>query len=82
MKKPAINISYRKLGQNKAHGLAFKEEREIVIDSKIKGQDLFETIIHEIMHCQNTSWPEIKIQGHAKEMAVLLWQQGFRKVDL
>jgi len=82
MKKKPIEISYKKLGRNKAHGLAWDKEREVVIDSGLTGQDLLETLIHEIMHCQNPKWPEIKIVGHSKEMADLLWQQGFRKVQL
>lgn len=81
MKKPII-IEYRKLGREQAHGLAYTDDRKIIIDSKLKGKDLLETAIHEVMHCQNPKWPEIKIIGHSKELSDLLWEQGFRKVDL
>lgn len=80
-KKP-ITITYKKLGRSGAHGLAWDQEREIQVDIKLTGEDLLETIVHEIMHCQNPKWPEIKIIGHSKELAELLWQQGFRKVEL
>ena len=76
-----IVIRYRKLGKERAHGLAYKDDREIHIDSRLKGVDLLETIIHEIMHVQNPKWPEIKVQGHAKQLAAILYEQGFRKVE-
>ena len=81
MKQP-IKISYRKLGREQAHGLAYKEDREIIIDNRLKGQDLLETIIHEIQHVQFPKWGEHMVIGRSKELAELLWQQGFRKVDL
>lgn len=81
-KKVPIKISYRKLGKEKAHGLAFKEDREIHIDPTLNSPDMLHTLIHEIIHIQNPKWPEIKVEGHAKEMFELLWKEGYRKVDL
>lgn len=82
MNKPPIKIQYKKLGREQAHGLAYKEDREIVIDNRLKGQELLETLVHEIIHIQSPKFAEIKVQGHAKELAELLWQQGYRKADL
>lgn len=82
MKHPPIKITYRKLGREKAHGLAYKEDREIVIDNRIKGLDLLDTIIHESLHIMNPRWAEIKVAGHSKELALLLWEQGYRKIDV
>ena len=82
MKNPPIKITYRKLGREQAHGLAYKEDREIIIDNRLKGIECLETIVHEIMHIQNPRWAEIKIIGHSKELAVLLWEQGYRKIDI
>jgi hypothetical protein len=86
-KRKPIKIVYRKLGRHKVDGigvdgLAYKEDREIHIDSTVRGFPLLETLIHEIQHCQNPKCAEIKITGHAKELALLLWEQGFRKVEL
>lgn len=77
-----IQVKYRKLGKEKAHGLAWKDENIIEIDSRIKGFDLLETIIHEVNHIQNKKWSEIMVQGKSKQLAEILWQQGFRKIDL
>lgn len=82
MKKPPIKILYKKLGRNQAHGLSWVKERLIQVDSNVRGKDLLETLIHEILHCQNPKWPEIQVIGHSKEMTELLWEQGFRKVEI
>ena len=81
MKKDPIKILYSHLGNYKAHGLAWKEERTIAIDKRLRGIDELETLIHEIIHIQNPKWPEIMVEGKAKEMAEILWQLNFRKVD-
>lgn len=80
--KPPIKVVYRKLGKEQAHGLAFKEERVVHIDPRLNGEDTMHTIIHEIIHIQNPKWPEIKVQGHAREMFEILWREGFRRVQI
>lgn len=75
MKKPAIKVIYRKLGKEQAHGLAYKEDRVIHIDSRLKGRELLTCLVHEIVHIQNPTWAEIKVEGHSKEMADILWEQ-------
>jgi hypothetical protein len=80
-KKEPIKVVHRKLGKHKAIGLAWKEERIIELDTRLKGFDFLSVAIHEILHVQNPKWSEIKVEGHAKEMAEILWLQGFRKVD-
>ena len=82
MKKPPIQIIYRKLGKEQAHGLAYTEERVIHIDSRLKGKELLYTLIHEIAHCQNPKWAEIKVIGHSKEMADLLWQELMNQIGI
>jgi len=81
-KKPPIKILEAHLGHYKAAGLAWVDDRTIAIDKRLKGFDRMETIIHETMHIQNPKWPEIMVEGKAKEMAVILWELGYRWVDL
>jgi hypothetical protein len=81
MKKKPIKVVYSKLGQYKSHGLAFTDDRVIMIDSRLKGFDEMETIVHEVIHCQNPKWPEIMVEGKAKEIAQILWDLNYRKVD-
>lgn len=59
MKKKPIKVLYSHLGQYKAVGLAWKEDRVIAIDKRLKGINELETIIHEIEHIQN---PESRME--------------------
>jgi hypothetical protein len=77
-----IKVIHRKLGREQAHGQAWKDERIIEIDPRLKGLEYLETVIHEITHIQNPQWPEIKVQGHSKQTAEILWDLGFRKTDI
>jgi hypothetical protein len=81
-KKQPIKVVFSKLGQYKSYGLAWTEERIIAIDERLKGLDELDTIIHEAIHVQNPKWPEIMVQGKATELAQLLWDLGYRKVDV
>lgn len=72
-------IIHRKLGKEQALGLAFCEDGIIHIDSRIKGQEHLEVMIHEILHIQNPKWSELKVEGHAKEIAKHLFEHGYRR---
>ena len=78
--KTVKSITHKKLGREKAHGQAFKEDGVIEIDIRLKGLDHLDTVIHEIMHIQNKRWPEAKVIGHSNEMAQLLWDLGYRRI--
>lgn len=82
MKKIKIQIRHRKLGREKADGLAWKEDRVIEIDERIKGKNHLETVIHEVQHVQNPKWPEIMVQGKSQELAEVLWEMGYRRCEL
>ena len=82
MKAPAITVFYRKLGKEKARGLAFVDKREIHIDSRLVGKELLYVLVHEIMHVQNGKWAEIKVEGHSKEMADIIWEEMIKKMGI
>jgi hypothetical protein len=81
MKKKTIKILFKKLGREKAAGLAYKEDRVIYIDPGQRGFTLLDTIIHEIIHCQQPDLSEEAVSEFATEMADLLWKSGFRWTD-
>lgn len=82
MQKPKIKIKYRKLGKEKAMGLAYKKEREIHIDSRLNGKDLLNVMIHEIMHVQSPRWAEIKVEDYSKEMSDIIWDEMIKKMGI
>jgi hypothetical protein len=82
VKKDPIKIIKAHLGNYKADGLAWPEDRTIAIDKRLKGLRKLDVLIHEISHIQNPKWPEIMVEGKASEMAKILWECGLRFVDL
>ena len=80
-KKQPIKILQAHLGQYKSDGLAWPEHRTIAIDKRLNGHRQLEVIIHEVIHVQNPKWPEIMVEGKAKELADILWEMNYRKVD-
>jgi hypothetical protein len=80
--KSVHKITHKKIGRHKAVGLAYKETGEIVIDSRMKGFNHLCIAIHEILHLQNPRWAEAKVEGHSLELSNILWDMGYRKVDL
>lgn len=81
MAKKPIRIKFKKLGREKAAGIAYAKDRIIYIDPDQRGLHLFDTIIHEIIHCQQPDLSEEAVSEFAKEMSVLLWKVGYRCVD-
>ena len=73
-------IVHKKLGKEKANGLAFCDTGVINIDERLRGREHLLTCIHEIMHIQNSKWSELKVEGHSKEMATLIWDSHYRQI--
>ena len=79
-KKP-ITIKFGKLGKHKADGLAYVSNRKIVIDVRLTGVELLETILHEIAHVQQPDLSEEAILEYSKETAEILWKIGYHLTD-
>jgi hypothetical protein len=75
-----IKIIYRKLGREKAHGLASKDG-VIEIDERLKGKKHLEILIHELLHCQNPRSSEATIVKNSVMLTRILWKEGYRRVD-
>ncbi len=73
-------IVHKKLGKEKANGLAFCDTGVINIDERLRGREHLLTCIHEIMHIQNSKWSELKVEGHSEEMTKWLWDMGYRRI--
>jgi len=76
------SITFKTIKSDYARGTADIDTGEIFIDKRLKGHELLEILIHEVLHVQNPTWSEAKIIGHSQELSGILWQQNFRKVDL
>jgi hypothetical protein len=82
MKPEPIRVVERKLGRHKADGLAWKEERLIEIDPRLEGEEYLLTLIHEILHVSFPKLSEIEIIGKSREVATVVWSQGYRRIKI
>lgn len=80
-KKKPISVKFGKLGKHKADGLAYIENRKIVIDMRLTGVELLETILHEVAHVQQPDLSEEAILEYSKETADILWKIGYHLTD-
>jgi hypothetical protein len=76
-----MKVVRRKLGKEKAHGIAYLNDNVIVIDPRITGRKQLEILIHEALHLLNPEFSEPKVVKQSKKLTNLLWKEHFRKVD-
>lgn len=80
-KKKPIKILFANIGHYKAMGMAYPDDRVIIIDKKLKGLHKLDTILHEVTHCQFPKLPEITVNARSTELAKILWDCGLRFID-
>lgn len=74
-----IKVIHRKLGKEKAWGLAHADG-VIEIEERLKGKKHLEIVIHEALHVLNPTFSETKVIEHSKEICRVLWSLGYRQV--
>lgn len=79
-KRKHIPITYRKLGKEKAFGMAHSEG-VIEIDERLKGKKQLEIIIHESIHILFPRLSENKTIEQSIILTNTLWKQGYRRID-
>lgn len=80
--KPIAKVSSRKLGREKAWGLAHSFNKTVELDISLKGYRYLLYLIHEHLHVIHPEYSETKIKQLSSKYARFIWQSGFRKVDL
>lgn len=78
MKSPNPKITYRKLGRERAYGLAHPNDT-IELDTRLKPYQLVLYSIHEWLHLENPTWSETKVKRESSKLAKYLYKNGFRK---
>ena len=77
-----ITIVEKKLGREKALGLAYQGEGLIEIDPRQSNKAYLDTLIHEGIHILCPEWSEHKVKKNANKLTEILWKSGYRKVQL
>lgn len=75
-------VVHRKLGREKAWGLAYKHSRVIHIDSRLKGKKYLTICLHELLHIYFPELSETKVDETSKGISEDLWKLKFRRTDL
>jgi len=74
-----IKIRIRKLGKEKAVGLAWMGENFIEIDPRQTEKEFLLTAIHEVFHILFPDFSERKIINLEKKMGDVIWRLGYRR---
>ena len=76
-----IKVKHRKLGKEKAWGLAHSAFNLIELDVKLKGRRHLLYLIHEALHIIHPDWSETKVIKISREMTKLIWAQNYRRIQ-
>ena len=82
MKLPKkIKLEDKRLGREKAHGLAFHGESKIQIDPTQCSKMRLDTVLHEGIHILDPNLSELKVRAYANRLAELLWKDRWRRLE-
>lgn len=81
-KRKDTKVVYRKLGKERAIGMAHIGDNLIEIDPRLTGKKHTEILCHEWVHLQHPDWSETKVIQYSKKLTNFLWQNQIRWVDL
>lgn len=76
-----IRVRERKLGREKADGLAWEGRRALVeIDPRQGEKERLDTLLHEATHILFPKLNEMQVRGVAARLTEILWKDGWRRV--
>ncbi len=74
-------IKEKKLGRDKAYGLAWSAEGFIEIDPRQDAKEYLDTLIHEMLHCYFPELEENDIDELGNKMTHQIWKKGYRRIQ-
>jgi len=74
-------VVHRKLGREKADGLAYKGFAEIHIDERLSGKNYLLTAIHELLHIHRPELTEEEVVELSESLCDDLWELKIRRID-
>ena len=76
-----VKVIHRKLGREKAEGLAYKEDNEIHIEERMRKKPYLLVVIHELLHIYFPKLSEKEVDRISKKICNDLWRLKFRRID-
>lgn len=81
MKLPkTLKIRDRRLGKEKAHGMAHAPDL-IEVDPSQNSRERLDTVCHEALHLLLPDESEVRIIALANRMSDLLWRDRWRRIE-
>lgn len=80
-KTKQIKLIYRKLGRDKAYGMAYPAEKVIELDPRLNSKFALSVLVHEALHIVFPEMSERKVNRAAPKIAKVLWGAHYRWVD-
>ncbi len=77
-----VKVSERRLGREKALGLAHHDQRLIEIDPRLSPRAWLSTLLHEAVHIAFPDMAEEEVARAEKVIAPILWKAGIRRVHV
>ena len=78
MAKKIHKVIERKLGKERAYGLAWVDQNTLEIDSRLTGYRRLLYLLHEHFHLKHPDWSETRVIKESSKTARFLWQMGYR----
>lgn len=75
-----IKVKYKKLGKEKAWGLA-DSNGTVYIDSRLKGKKALEILIHECIHLLWENDSEEDVIKKSVALCNTIWNQRYRRIE-
>jgi len=79
--KKKTKVIHRKLGKERADGLAYKDFAEIHIDERLSGKNYLLTAIHELTHIHLPEMSEEDVDKFSRYLCNDLWHLKIRRID-
>jgi hypothetical protein len=76
-----ITVIDKKLGREKAYGLAYGSDMLIEVEERQDSKDYLDTLIHEMLHCFAPAWGEKRVADTANEMTRVIWDKKYRRIE-
>ena len=77
----APSIVERKLGRERAVGLAYRSARRIVVDPRRGQRARLDTLMHEALHIAAPEWSEDRVSEVAGMLCKVAWKDRYRRVE-
>lgn len=81
-KRNETKVIHRKLGKERAWGIAHTEKNKVEIDERLTGYKYMYIMLHEFEHILHPDWSETRIIKESTKIAKFLWQNNFRWSDM